>query len=315
MKFDKFIHLVIILICLYNIYSKKHLKNLVKDDPLIDIPLYSHKLPYENLLQDIKNDTLEKSFSARKSNKCDEFFDKTKYYKVITCLMDSGVLIISFRGTDNLDNWITDMEADQVVINGCNDCLISKGFNYAFNILEKQTFNSIDNKLRDNQSISHILFTGHSLGGAITTIAAFNFLKIRKNYTNIKKVSLITVGAPRVGNKNFANFLNQGNLYYNLRIIYGKDPVPALPPVCLGYKHAGTEIRYIQDKKAFSDYDRLILGKSLKDTCNDINLTNILDHTKYKDIDKNSLWEFIQKEVTVYEDTKGKKIKHKRIKK
>lgn len=50
---------------------------------------------------------------------------------------------------------------------------------------------------------NELVITGHSLGGALSTLAAFDF-----NNLGIK-TNLITFGSPRVGNEKFAKELNK----------------------------------------------------------------------------------------------------------
>ena len=46
--------------------------------------------------------------------------------------------------------------------------------------------------------------TGHSLGGALATLAAYDMRAIAKQYGNEANVSCYTFGAPRTGNHAFA---------------------------------------------------------------------------------------------------------------
>jgi hypothetical protein len=156
-------------------------------------------------------------------------------------------------------------------------------------------FVSVAKKIIDEKKmkIEHIFFTGHSLGGALSNFAAYNFIHRKRHYNHqkvkdaeakyfeIKKVSLVTFGAPRVGNKAFAAYmkglLDSSELSRNYRVIYGQDPIPNLPPKqieefnvadlvtkslipsfilehfkadktnFLEFEHAGTEIRFSKD--------------------------------------------------------------------
>lgn len=68
--------------------------------------------------------------------------------------------------------------------------------------------------------------TGHSLGGAIAVHAALDLVSI-----NLKVDTLYTYGAPRVGDKKFAEwFVDFSKIKSIYRITHARDPVPHLPP-------------------------------------------------------------------------------------
>lgn len=78
-----------------------------------------------------------------------------------------------------------------------------------------------------------IVLTGHSLGGALALLAA---AYIHSIYVNVDQ--LYTMGQPRVGNNNFAQFMT--NLIPNtFRIVNYADVVPRIPQSILGFKHSG----------------------------------------------------------------------------
>ncbi len=80
---------------------------------------------------------------------------------------------------------------------------------------------------------------GHSVGGALALLDAL-FLSRQLNQI----VKAITYGMPRVGNQAFADFVD-GNVPLT-HINNKEDPIPTLPPLSLGYRHASGEI-HIQD--------------------------------------------------------------------
>lgn len=91
--------------------------------------------------------------------------------------------------------------------------------------------------------MANILVTGHSLGGAIATLAA---LELRIIYGN--SVHLINFGSPRVGNKSFANKVNElFNGDNSFRVTHDNDPVPSVPFKLFwdfGYHHISREVWY-----------------------------------------------------------------------
>ncbi|KAJ3324470.1 hypothetical protein HDV06_006881 [Boothiomyces sp. JEL0866] len=74
-----------------------------------------------------------------------------------------------------------------------------------------------------------IVFTGHSLGGAVVNLAAMDFYQNNPQYGS--RIAIYTFGEPRVGNADFANYIN--SLPYSkkiFRVAKSGDIIPHLPP-------------------------------------------------------------------------------------
>ena len=86
----------------------------------------------------------------------------------------------------------------------------------------------------------HVVFSGHSLGGALATLAAVQF---SKQYPNII-VSCVTFGSPRVGNSLFASMFDKC-CSGSYRFVNEDDPVPMGPtPIRFTHVKGG---RWIDD--------------------------------------------------------------------
>jgi hypothetical protein len=237
-------------------------------------------------------------------------------------------LIVVFRGTANLDNVFKDMKYSQEDfgnIDRCQGCLVHGGIWEAYTKLKQKLLEKLTDLLSQYRSrtdihIHHVIFTGHSLGGAMANLAAYNFCHRRNeaqrdpnnalfNMFNVETVSLITFGSPRVGNTAFKQHMEtQLGLRYNFRVIYGNDPITSAPPRIIGevigdlkyeFEHAGTEIRY-----AIGNFEDPHRANDTRDTCGnqtfkfvDIvrGLMDIGDHTQYKRINYRKLWQEITK--------------------
>jgi len=94
--------------------------------------------------------------------------------------------------------------------------------------------------IRDLQSAhasATVLFTGHSLGAAIATCGAADFV-----FNEKLEASLFTVGSPRVIDVRFAELLTP-RLRESVRMVHEKDIVPPQPPrLPLFYHHVGREV-------------------------------------------------------------------------
>jgi hypothetical protein len=75
-----------------------------------------------------------------------------------------------------------------------------------------------------------VVFTGHSLGGALATIA-FAVYRSRCKAKNVPdNASLITFGAPRVGDDELVRCFEQDHADRFIHVIHSGDPVPHMPP-------------------------------------------------------------------------------------
>ncbi len=133
----------------------------------------------------------------------------------------SGMAVVAFRGTQQVRDWMTNLRADKIAVRGdnpeSNKTLghVHEGFNQAFKSVE----NSIHEYLRDCEGYP-LYFTGHSLGGALATLATW--------YTSGNRLAACyTYGAPRVGDNGLLDRFRTP-IY---RIVNGADPVPMVPPV------------------------------------------------------------------------------------
>ncbi|XP_046858009.1 lipase-like [Xenia sp. Carnegie-2017] len=144
-------------------------------------------------------------------------------------------IVVSFQGSFRTVDWLRDFIIVKKSYSGCQDCKVHTGFVKAYSPLKDQMFRKLRDLNRNKQE--KVLVTGHSLGGAMATLAAVDL--INAGY----QVDLITFGAPRVGNKAFAQYVDRIVKGLNLRVTYLNDIVTVVPNV--GYRHAGQEIHCI----------------------------------------------------------------------
>jgi hypothetical protein len=83
-----------------------------------------------------------------------------------------------------------------------------------------------------------LFLAGHSLGGALATLAA-------AHVDAAPVQGLYTYGCPRVGDRGFATTLSPR---CHCRVVHGEDWVPTVPPEFLGYVHGG-ELHRIRDDR------------------------------------------------------------------
>jgi len=167
-----------------------------------------------------------------------------------------GQCVLSFRGTSDLEGWMTDLKSLNLVdltgsseskipcsYNG-NSCQVGDGF--------MTNYNSIAAFVRSNLSAigctpgNPLSVVGHSLGAAEATIAMFDLKSKGWSITET-----YTFGNPRVGDRAFQQAFERDlgdALVY--RLTHYHDPVPHLPtenifdPGNKGFVHISTEVYY-----------------------------------------------------------------------
>ncbi|KEY67829.1 hypothetical protein S7711_04967 [Stachybotrys chartarum IBT 7711] len=141
-------------------------------------------------------------------------------------------IIISIRGSNNLRNFLTDVV---FIRQGCDlfsGCQVHAGFGTAWKEIESKATAAVAAAVAANPGYS-VVATGHSLGGAVATIAAGY---LRRSHA----VDIYTFGAPRVGNAAFSQFITD-QAGGEFRVTHVDDPVPRLPPMIFGYRHISPE--------------------------------------------------------------------------
>ena len=90
-------------------------------------------------------------------------------------------IFTSFRGSSNIQNWISNIQISKV--NPYNDTTIevSKGFYKEYNYIKSDLMDNLS-VLNREYNTNNIMITGHSLGGALATVMAFDILHDYKNY-------------------------------------------------------------------------------------------------------------------------------------
>lgn len=137
---------------------------------------------------------------------------------------DPHFVVLVFRGTHNLLDWLTDLETEPVAWPPAPG-RVHEGFRDAFASVADQ----IDSALA--QFTCPAFFTGHSLGAALATLAA----------SRRPPRAVYTFGSPRVGDAQFLTTCGQTRFY---RVVDSRDFVATMPPTLLGFEHLG-ELHYM----------------------------------------------------------------------
>ncbi|RYP53472.1 hypothetical protein DL770_010989 [Monosporascus sp. CRB-9-2] len=149
-------------------------------------------------------------------------------------------VILAFRGTSNLQDFMTDLSEDLVPFNttgvtNCEGCMAHEGFLKAWNSVARESIDGVNAELAANSGYK-VTVTGHSLGGALASLATVSMLGSGIDVTTF------TYGQPRTGNQAFANFVDQqapqGKIF---RVTHANDGVPQVVSTSNGYRHHSTE--------------------------------------------------------------------------
>ena len=146
-------------------------------------------------------------------------------------------LVVTFRGSDSLKDWITDFTFWKKVVpydDASPEIRVHTGFINAYKspgIREK-----IQNFVTDD--IEKIRITGHSYGAALAVLCAVD---LQYNFGD-RDYEVALFGCPRVGNAAFKRSYNK-RVFKTLRFEYEHDIITKVPFAILGYRHVGAKIK------------------------------------------------------------------------
>lgn len=145
---------------------------------------------------------------------------------------------IVFRGSDKSVDWINNFQLRQQIYpygDANTDVRFHRGFMSAYFAVRERLLPAVK-----DVSCPQIVITGHSLGGALATIAA---LDIQYNITSKtgQAIDVYTFGAPRVGNKALAESYNR-RVPISFRYIFGWDIVTRVPRAWQDFVHVDREV-------------------------------------------------------------------------
>lgn len=154
-------------------------------------------------------------------------------------------IIFSVRGTSSIKDAVTDIKFTKRIFqdvqytvnkNKYKNIKVHKGFLSQFNTIKFRIISYVfaalwGNKCKNPETDKiHIIFTSHSLGAAISTLASS---MLKAHFNDKVFVENWTFGCPRVGNNSFIKYY-EDNVDMSYIYIYGNDIVTKIPKI--GFK-------------------------------------------------------------------------------
>tara|TARA_B100001093_G_scaffold3139_3_gene3241 strand:+ start:12143 stop:12829 length:687 start_codon:yes stop_codon:yes gene_type:complete len=149
-------------------------------------------------------------------------------------------IIITGQGTTTIKDWMIDFQIYRKRVSYLNDTLVHAGFVKAYDSVREDIHKEV-RRLIEEGKYERIVCTGHSLFGAIATIAG---LDCSLKYD--MPVCCVTFGSPRVGSKEFVKCFND-NIDGSFRCVQNKDPI-TFTPLPIRFKHVRGGLK-VNDKK------------------------------------------------------------------
>jgi predicted lipase len=111
--------------------------------------------------------------------------------------------VVSFRGSVDIENWITNIDFIQTPYKNIAGAKVHEGFYAAYTAVSSQVISAVK-ALKTAHPTATYLITGHSLGGALATFAGVD---IKTTLGVTTRMTMYTFGSPRTGNQAFTDFV------------------------------------------------------------------------------------------------------------
>jgi triacylglycerol lipase len=164
-----------------------------------------------------------------KINGVEHFIDFPDTNTQAIAVGDEEKIIIAFRGTENLDDWKTNINLAKAA---WKVGMVHSGFYKSIDSVWPTAIARLESLRTNNQPI---WLTGHSLGGALATLACAT---IDQELPDYEIAGIYTFGQPRVGDSIFTQACDKTTKERFFRVVNNNDIVPRIPR--FRYMHNGT---------------------------------------------------------------------------
>lgn len=158
------------------------------------------------------------------------FIDKTgiQCAVIVSCdTVEAPFAVLVFRGTSAFETWLSNLNTLQAGWDAGG--LVHAGFKNEF----YKIWDELNGRLSEIPPDVPVFYTGHSLGGALATLAA----------SRRSPAAVYTFGSPKVGDTAFALSLREVPVF---RVVNNRDLVALLPPsrIPFDFCHVGETCHY-----------------------------------------------------------------------
>mmetsp|Transcript_14451 Transcript_14451/g.22935 ORF Transcript_14451/g.22935 Transcript_14451/m.22935 type:complete len:338 (-) Transcript_14451:334-1347(-) len=153
---------------------------------------------------------------------------------------EDNATLLAFRGTSNIEDWVINLDMGLTApYNDTPDIMIHDGFYNAYTCFKPQILDYLD---KQDLYDAPMVITGHSLGGALAAIAAFDLVRTMR----MEVRAVYTYGEPRDGNQAFSVEYGKA-IPVHWRHTHHRDIVPHIPLQFQGFYHLATEVWYYEE--------------------------------------------------------------------
>jgi len=159
------------------------------------------------------------------------------------------VTVVAFRGTDfnEVSDWLANLGRSATETPHGQ---VHKGFYDAYQSMKSQ----VDAILKERNT-KHLWVTGHSLGGAIALVCAYDLVEVEQRQLN----GAVTFGQPMVARQNFADYIDTLLIGRYARFVNRDDIVPKVPP---SHVACGSLVWFTEDGLLRSKAKHILYGAS-----------------------------------------------------
>lgn len=196
-----------------------------------------------------EDELLESAIAAAGFTKVTAYSERSMFAFVAS---NDKVITVVFRGTnqDEIDDWLADARISWDTV---EEGTIHRGFKRATDSVLSMVLEGVK---EHGGSSKRIWVTGHSLGGAMALVFAYDCIKSGE----LKLTGVVTFGQPMVADARLARFLNDKLNGKYLRFVNGGDLVPCVFPT---FSHCGNLVWFTGDGFRF---ERPVTSFAAKDT-------------------------------------------------
>ena len=143
-------------------------------------------------------------------------------------------LIVACRGSANPKNFGTNLKFNLVPATRLSQptpsgSMVHEGFQDSSLGLWKELAQPLLSRIKEEEDVAEIVFTGHSLGAANALLTSVHYRTSMSSASSLSRPSIVTFGGPKLCNAILARFIRNDALEGStiLHLVHDKDPVLA----------------------------------------------------------------------------------------